>query len=87
MTSLTHEPLRQEHESVWSKLLVRELWASLAITSMWIAVALTSIFGSDIVNSTAGGDSSRVPSGVVVAILATLGTWAVARYGFGRKRD
>jgi hypothetical protein len=87
MTSVTHEPLRGEGGSVLSKLLVRELWASLAITSMWIAVALTSIFGPDIVNTTAAGDSSRVPSGVVIAVLATIGTWVVARYGLGRKRD
>jgi uncharacterized membrane protein (DUF485 family) len=87
MTSLTHEPLRDDRETVWSKLLVREMWASLAITSMWIAVALTAIFGPDIVNTTAGGDSSRVPAGVPVAVLATIGTWVVAHYGFGRKRD
>ena len=33
----------------------------------------------------AGGNSSTMPSAVPVALFASLGTWVVARYGFGRK--
>jgi len=50
------------------------------------AVLFDAVFGPNIVNNSAGGDSSSVPSAVVVAIFAFLGTWVVARYGFRRDR-
>jgi hypothetical protein len=43
--------------------------------------------GPTFVNTTAGGDSSRVPSAVVLAVFAFAGTWIVARYGFHRSRE
>jgi hypothetical protein len=63
-------------------LLVSEMWASLAIAVMWLAVLFTAIYGPDIATVSAGGDSSHVPSGIVVAFFAFLGTWVVARFGF-----
>jgi uncharacterized RDD family membrane protein YckC len=62
-----------------------EVWASLAISVIWLAVLFTAVYGGDIVTINAGGGSSKVPSGVVVALFAFLATWAVARYGFGRR--
>jgi hypothetical protein len=53
---------------------------------MWLAVLFDAIFGPDIVNRSAGGDFSTVPSAVVVALFAFLGTWVVARYGFRHDR-
>ena len=67
MSTISHEP---------SELLHR------AIAIRWLAVLFTSIYGPDIATISAGGDSSHVPSGIVVAFFAFLGTWVVARSGF-----
>jgi hypothetical protein len=73
----------------WSlNAVAREAWAGLAIIVMWLAVLFDAVFGPDIVNSSAGGDSSSVPSAVAIAIFAFLATWAVARHGFrGGRRE
>jgi hypothetical protein len=59
---------------------VREMWASLAITMMWVAVTVDAIWGPDIVSSTAAGDHTTLPSAVIIAVFAWLGTWSVARH-------
>ena len=69
-----------------SRLRIREMWASLAISAMWLAVALDAIFGPDFV-STTGTSMTRIPSAIVVAVFAYLGTRVVARYGLGGPRD
>ncbi|HZO62162.1 MAG TPA: hypothetical protein VFB35_04210 [Gaiellaceae bacterium] len=87
MTTVPHEPLRTvPQKRPWSSLLVPELPAALAIAVIWLAVLFTAIFGPDIVNTSAGGDSSTVPSAVVVALFAFFATWVVARYGLRRDR-
>ncbi len=65
---------------------VREMWASIAITMMWVAVTVDAIWGPDIVSSTAAGDHTNLPSAVVVAFFAWLGTWSVARHALHRPR-
>lgn len=90
MSSMSHPPgevvPERRHWSV--HLLVTEMWASLAITVMWIAVAVASVWGPDFVSSNGGGtNSTTIPSGIAVAVFATVGTWAVAKYAFGRKPD
>ena len=83
MSTISHEPVRQATGiRRWWELLTREMWASLAIAVMWLSVLFTAIFGQDILNTTVGGTSSSVPSAVVVAFFAFLGTWVVARHGF-----
>jgi hypothetical protein len=83
MTSIPHErPVRP----LSLRLLVPEMWASLAIIVMWLAVLFDAIFGPDIVNRSAGGDFSTVPSAVAVALFAFLATWGVAWFGFRRDR-
>jgi hypothetical protein len=82
MTTISHEPVEHVQTRRWYELLPAEVWASLAISVMWLAVMFTAIFGTDIVNTDVGGSSSTVPSGVVVALFAFLGTWVVARHGF-----
>ena len=66
------------------------MWASLAIVVMWLAVLFDAIYGPDIVSSKRAGlgaeTSISVPSAVVVALFAFLGTWVVARNGFGHER-
>jgi hypothetical protein len=67
---------------------ITEMWASLAITVMWLAVLFDAMFGPNITSTTPGGTSSSVPSAVALALFATIGTWAVARYGLReRERD
>jgi hypothetical protein len=87
MTSISHEPSGAvQDKRSWPQLPVPEMWASLAIVVMWLSVLVTAVVGPDIVNTSAGGDHSSVPSAVAVALFASLATWAVARYGFRRPR-
>jgi uncharacterized membrane protein (DUF485 family) len=86
MTTMSHEPTRVGHERRRIQFLVPELWASLAIAVIWLAVLFAAVFGPDIVNTTAGGNTSTVPSAVVVAFFAFFATWVVARYGFRHDR-
>ena len=63
--------------------LADEMWASLAISVMWLAVLLDALFGPDLVVINASG-TTTVPSAIIVAFFAYLGTRVVARYGFNR---
>jgi hypothetical protein len=88
MTSVPHEPVQDTER--WSvRLLVPEMWASLAIVVMWLAVLFAAIYGPDLVSANGVadiGERTTVPSVVFVAPFAFLGTWVVAKYGFGRER-
>lgn len=86
-TTISHGPKTAgaERPSWATRLLVREMWAALAIIVIWLAVLFDALFGPDIVNRDAGGNFSTVPSAVVLALFATLATWVVAKYGFGRQ--
>ena len=69
-----------------AEVLVREMWASLAITAMWAVVAISAVWGPDFVSTSGSGTSSTtIPSGIAVAVFATIGTWVVAKYAFGRR--
>jgi hypothetical protein len=88
MSTMAHGPSETVRESrSWSLPAARELWAAVAIAFIWLAVLCTAIWGGDIVSNDAGGSSDSVPTVVVVAIFAFLGTWVVARHGFRRSRD
>lgn len=66
--------------------LVPEMWASLAITAMWVVVAICAVWGPDFVSVNGSGtNSTTIPSGIAVAVFASIGTWVVAKYGFGRR--
>ena len=84
MSTLSHPPAQSTSEHSWFELLrVREMWASLAIAAMWIAVACSAALGPDFVSTSGGGtNSTTIPSGIAVALFASIGTWAVAKYGF-----
>jgi hypothetical protein len=69
-----------------ARVLVHEMWASLAIISMWLAVLFDALFGPDFVSSSAGS-TTTIPSAVIVALFAYLGTRVVARYGFDRREQ
>jgi hypothetical protein len=86
MTSVPHETAaRPERRRRLSELLPREVWASLAISVMWVAVLLDSLFGPDMVFANTGMNTTTIPSAVVLALFAYLGTRVVARYGLGER--
>lgn len=89
MSTISHGPVRAAREQrSWSEqLLVREMWAALAIIVMWLSVVFEAIWGPDIVSTTYLGDHTTIPSAVVVALFAFLGTWVVAKYGFQREKN
>jgi len=84
MSVIPHE---SSVESRFAWLQITEMWASLAITVIWLAVLFDAIFGPNIVSTTPGGTSSSVPSAVVVALFATIATWAVAKYGLRQHKQ
>ena len=86
MTLASHESTRAGQGFSWTQLLVREVAASLAIGVIWLAVLFDAVFGPNIVNTSASGDTSSVPSAIVVSFFAFLATWVVARYGL-RQRE
>jgi hypothetical protein len=53
---------------------------------MWIAVSVSALWGPDFV-STSGSDSTIIPSGIGVALFASIGTWAMAKYAFGSREE
>ena len=87
MSSVSHgSASRVPGERSWSGLLVREMWASLAITAMWAVVAICAVWGPDFVSTSGSGASATtIPSGIIVAMFATIGTWFVAKYGLGHR--
>jgi hypothetical protein len=86
MTTMTHEPSTDmpAREGIASRLLVHEFWAALSIIAMWLAVLFDGVYGGDIVTSNPP-NMTTVPSAVLVAVFAAIGTVVVARYGFGRR--
>ena len=87
MATASHQPAAlPERQRRYRRLLVPEMWASLAIIAMWLAVLLDALFGPDFV-SASGASMTRIPSAIIVALFAYLGTRVVAKYGFGHRPD
>jgi hypothetical protein len=85
MSTISHPPTGATARSRFAvQLLVTEMWAALAIVAMWVAVAIAAVWGTEFVSSTPGGNSTTIPAAIAVAVFASIGTWAVAKYGFGR---
>ncbi len=88
MTSITHEDRVPAKHGWTARILVREMWASIAIIAMWAAVAVSAVWGTELVSTSGSGTTSTtVPAGIVVALFAAIGTWAVAKHGLGRGPD
>ena len=87
MSTIAHEPPAATVPQDRRRLDVfqaREMWAGIAIAAMWIAVVFAAVFAPDIVSNSATS-STTIPSGVVVALFATIATRLVAKYGFARR--
>jgi hypothetical protein len=89
MSTISHGPeqLASAPRRLNVRSLVPEVWASLAIGAMWLAVTVCAIWGPDITAWSNDGNHTIIPSAVVVALFAWLGTRAVARYGFRKDED
>ena len=89
MSSISHPPSESAAPTrrPLVQLRVPEMWAALTIVAMWLTVLVEAIFGPDIVTHDVSGSSATIPSAVVVALFAFLGTWVVARYGFARRDE
>jgi hypothetical protein len=89
MTSVPHEPgLVSREQPQWIEALkITEMWAALSITMMWLAVLFDAVYGPNFVSTSAGGDSTTIPSALGVAFFAFLGTVSVAKYGFRHDRQ
>jgi hypothetical protein len=88
MSTVSHQPTHlAPAKRQWSaQFLVAETWASLAIVAMWVVVAVSAVWGPDFVSVNGSGtNSTTIPSGIAIAVFATIGTWAVAKHGFGRR--
>lgn len=69
------------------QLAVHELWPSLAIAVVWLSVLFDALWGPDFVSTTAGGNNTRIPSAIFVAVFAYLATRVIAKHGFGHDRS
>jgi hypothetical protein len=89
MSTTSHPPVTASPDSRhWTRALVTETWASLAIFAMWVAVAISAVWGPDFVSTSGYGSSTTtIPSGIIVAMFATIGTWFVAKYGLGHRGE
>ena len=87
MSTVSHPPTEIPSAARhWTRVVVTETWASLAIFAMWAAVAISAVWGPDFVSTSGSGASSTtIPSGIIVAMFATIGTWFVAKYGLGHR--
>jgi hypothetical protein len=89
MSTISHPPTRVSSDTrTWTRVVIAETWASLAIVAMWMAVAVSAVWGPDFVSSSRSGtNTTTIPSGIVIGMFATIGTWFVAKYGLVRRTD
>jgi len=88
MTATMHEPSTSgpARDGIATRFLVPAFWGAVSIVAMWLAVLFDGVFGGDMVFSNSGSGPTIIPSAVMVALFAFLGTAAVARRAF-RSRD
>jgi hypothetical protein len=65
---------------------VPAFWGTLTIVAMWLAVLFDGVFGNDMVFSNTNG-TTIIPSTVLVALFAVIGTASVAKRVFRPKND
>ena len=86
MTVMTHEPSTDTpaREGIAARLLVPGFWGAVSIVAMWLAVLFDGVFGGDMVFTNPPRVTS-IPSAVVLALFAVIGTASVAKRVFGRR--
>ncbi len=62
-------------------------WGTLAIVAMWLAVLFDGVFGRDMVFSSPTNGTTTIPSAVLVALFAVIGTASVAKRVFRTKNE
>ncbi len=93
MATMTHGPSAdapagdtRASGGIADRLFVPAFWGTLAIVAMWLAVLFDGVFGGDMVFNNSNG-MTTIPSAVLVALFAVIGTASVAKRVFGRKND
>ena len=85
MSTISHPPTGTVSERGWTVLLhARDMWASLAIFAMWIAVAVASVWVPMPSLQSTTATAPTIPTGVFVALFASIGTWAIPKHVFHR---
>ena len=94
MATMTHQPSAdapagdsRASKGVADRLFVPAFWGTLAIVAMWLAVLFDGIFGNDMVFSSPANGTTTIPSSVLVALFAVIGTASVAKRVFPRRND
>jgi hypothetical protein len=58
-----------------------------AIITMWVAVLFVGVYGGDATFHSVDSSTTTIPSGVLVALFAAIGTGSVAKRVFGRTSE
>jgi len=92
MAAMTHRPSTdapagdtRDSGGVADRLFVPAFWGTVAIVAMWLAVLFDGVFGGDMVFSHPVNGTTMIPSAVLVALFAVIGTASVAKRVFPRK--
>jgi hypothetical protein len=85
MTTIPQERPSLARRSIWFD--ARDVWVSLAIGVIWLAVILVSVFGPDFQGNSNDGNSTTIPSGIIVAFFALFATMSLAKHGFTKRQD
>jgi len=92
MTTATHEPATGPPSPPdWrdrgsGRLLGPDFWPGVSIVAMWLAVLFDGIFGGMMTFANpATPNQTTIPSAVLVALFAAIGTISVAKRGFARR--
>jgi hypothetical protein len=93
MTTMTHGPSTdapagdtRASGGIAARLFVPAFWGVLAIVAMWLAVLFDGVFGGDMVFSSPP-NVTTIPSAVLVALFAVIGTASVAKRVFRPAND
>ena len=93
MTTLMHGPSTdtpagdtRASGGIAARLFVPAFWGTLAIVAMWLAVLFDGVFGGDMVFSSPP-NVTTIPSAVLVALFAVIGTASVAKRVFRPKAN
>ena len=93
MTTMTHGPSTDAPAGdtpasggIAARLLVPAFWGTLAIVAMWLAVLFDGVFGGNMIFNSPPGVTT-IPSAVLVALFAVIGTASVAKRAFRHEND